>query len=136
VILKCNGSSKIVVVDQVITEATPQTIGELLPDSSPRFVLINYEFDLDDAHKHIIWMLINFNPLDTEPTMKMMYQATKYELVKAVGKGAKEIELNDTNDFSVDSFRHKAIGLSGKTTDQIVSNDNKRTADSRRVSYY
>ncbi len=94
------------------------SVGNALPDSSPRFLVVRYDSSpkktdfpryliaLDSARQQPTLALIHFNPLDTEVPIKMMYQATKPLILQEL-KGVKEFYLTNTSDFTPEYFSHK-----------------------------
>jgi len=136
IILKCSGSSSSILVEHVLANTNAKQIGEFLPDSSPRFVAIKFEVEIDKAHTQLTTALVYFSPPDTTTQMKLMYQSSKPEILKIL-IGAKEFELHHTADFTDEVFLHKMIGMTGKATDQLIGKDEKNLVnDSRRVSIF
>lgn len=113
-ILRCDQKNGSVVADHsILSDVTPEKLGEELPDGSPRFVVYRYALKIDASYTQPTLLLIFYNPLSVSVELKRTYQRSKSAVLQAV-EGAKEVEINDPEHFTTDWIHDRVIGVTGK----------------------
>jgi hypothetical protein len=104
-------------VDQTLENATPEDIGENLPETAPRYVAYRFGLELDPALTQPTNALIYFNPLDTRPDLKRTYHVTFENIQTRFGHALRYFQLNDLVNFTSVHFKVKILGLQGEASE-------------------
>lgn len=123
VVLKCVTAKQVIHVEATNSEDVPiDELGESLPDTSPRFVLVHFRTKDDAVHTSEYSVLIHFNPMDTQPSIKRSYELSKENLERALVRAPnfKNVQLNDSRDFTDVNLVCAIQGLKGTATERLA----------------
>ncbi|SZF03446.1 unnamed protein product [Blumeria hordei] len=82
-----------------ITYQDLDTLGDDLPDHSPRFVLLSYPLTLSTGRVSVPYVLLYYLPETCNAELRMLYAGAK-ELMRNTAEVSKVIEIDSTGDLS------------------------------------
>ncbi|KAL1304514.1 hypothetical protein AAFC00_003501 [Neodothiora populina] len=82
--------------DEVYTDMS--TLGEELPDHSPRFILLSYPLTMDSGRLSVPYVMLYYLPVTSNSELKMLYAGAK-ELMRNTAEVNKIIEIQEAEDL-------------------------------------
>ncbi|KAH6685740.1 GMF family protein [Plectosphaerella plurivora] len=81
-----------------ITYKTLDTIGDDLPDHTPRFILLSYPLTLPSGRLSVPYVLVYYLPVTASNEMKMMYAGAK-ELMRNTSEVGRVIDIDSIEEL-------------------------------------
>ncbi|KAI8915872.1 hypothetical protein EDD86DRAFT_197076 [Gorgonomyces haynaldii] len=112
-VLKINAQELTVVEDEYLDDCSIDDIRELLPDSTPRFIVLSFQLEFDDGRIGYPILGIYYNPEATSMNNRMLYASTSQQVFAKAEISGKVFDLVDPEDLTQEWVR--SLALSSKT---------------------
>jgi len=80
-IFKINKNDLVVEIEHTLNNQSCEDIGEMLPESAPRYVVYSYKYVHSDGRLSFPLCFIFYSPQAVNPALNMLYSSTKNVLV-------------------------------------------------------
>ncbi|KAG0317352.1 hypothetical protein BGZ97_005514 [Linnemannia gamsii] len=105
---KIDKNKLLIVEDEDEDNLSVEDLAELLPENTPRYIVLSYELKHDDGRKSYPLVFLYYSPKGVKPELNMLYASAKTYFQNKVGLG-KVFDLQDAEGLTDDWLRAKLL---------------------------
>ncbi|KAG0374989.1 MAG: glia maturation factor gamma [Linnemannia gamsii] len=107
-ICKIDKNKLLIVEDQDEEDLSIDDLAELLPENTPRYVVLSFELKHDDGRLSYPLVFLYYSPNGVKPELNMLYASAKTYFQNKAGLG-KVFDVQDAENLTEDWLRHKLL---------------------------
>ncbi|KAG0275237.1 hypothetical protein BGZ96_003874 [Linnemannia gamsii] len=107
-ICKIDKNKLLIVEDEDEDNLSIEDLAELLPENTPRYIVLSYELKHDDGRQSYPLVFLYYSPKGVKPELNMLYASAKTYFQNKVGLG-KVFDLQDAEGLTDDWLRAKLL---------------------------
>ncbi|KAG0041710.1 hypothetical protein BGZ83_001412 [Gryganskiella cystojenkinii] len=107
-ICKIDPVKLVIVEDEDEESITMEDLAELLPENTPRYIVLSFELKHDDGRQSYPLVFISYTPRGTKPTLNMLYSSAKTHFQNTVGLG-KVVDIQEAEILTDDWMRSQLL---------------------------
>ncbi|GJJ79201.1 hypothetical protein EMPS_11560 [Entomortierella parvispora] len=107
-ICKIDKDRLLVVEDEDEDSISLEDLAELLPENTPRYVVLSYELKHDDGRQSYPLVFISYTPRGVSPALNMLYTSAKTHFQNTVNLG-KVVDIQDAETLTDEWMRSQLI---------------------------
>ncbi|KAG0352141.1 glia maturation factor gamma-like protein [Gamsiella multidivaricata] len=107
-ICKIDKNKLLIEEDEEQDSLTIEDLADLLPESTPRYVVLSFELKHDDGRLSYPLVFLYYSPAGVKPELNMLYASAKTHFQNKVGLG-KVFDVQDAETLSEDWLRSKLL---------------------------
>ncbi|KAG9067695.1 hypothetical protein KI688_011282 [Linnemannia hyalina] len=108
IICKINKEGLLIVEEHDQDNLSIDALAHLLPDNTPRYIVLSYELKHDDGRQSFPLVFLYYSPNGVKPEFNVLYASAKTYFQNKVGLG-KVFDLQDSDDLTDAWLRAKLL---------------------------
>ncbi|KAG0202133.1 hypothetical protein BGX28_005275 [Mortierella sp. GBA30] len=105
-ICKIDKNKLLIQEDEELESVTMDDVAEMLPENTPRYVVLSFELKHDDGRVSYPLVFIYYSPKGAKPELNMLYASAKTHFQNKIGLG-KVFDIDDAEALTEEWLRSK-----------------------------